>query len=211
MTAILEVTLSTLFFSFRGRDAKLFTRSPPFSSAPKNITVTSPLGASSPDTDIPREYMAPHTVFPTIEWSCDDKSMEENVKEWLVVSEDPDAPLPRPVVHGLFGGIEPRRRKVENGDVEAVGQQNAKDGQNRVKGGFWYGKARRPMIYIPPRPLIGHGKHRYFFQVIALSEPVDEKVAETTPTWDILLQEIGGNIIGWGEWVGGCERTWANR
>ena len=52
-----EAFLGWLFYNFRGRDAKLFTRLPLFNNVPKVVKVTSALGASE-KTVLPIQYSA---------------------------------------------------------------------------------------------------------------------------------------------------------
>lgn len=52
-------------------------------------------------------------------------------------------------------GIAASRTSVGHSDLEVV------DGSiNFLKGGFHYGQARKPVVYIPPKPLLNHGPHR---------------------------------------------------
>ena len=81
-------------------------------------------------------------------------------------------------------------------------------GAHTLKGGFRYGKNRRGNIYIPPKPLLGHGPHRYFFTIIALREPINSSNLSELPTAEEVAAEIEGKVVGWGEWVGVYERNW---
>lgn len=93
MAAYLEVAASWLFQNFKGRDAKLFTTLPAFSShAEPTILVTS----TDCSTTLGREYMfGGEGRIPGLQWET-----VKGVQEWLLVSEDPDAPLPTPICHG---------------------------------------------------------------------------------------------------------------
>lgn len=136
--------------------------------------------------------------FPNLTWDA----APADTKEFLLVSEDPDAPLTRPNVHGIYYGI-PYSTKSVSADDFVEGQ-----GPYMLKGGFRYGKNRRNIPYIPARPLIGHGPHRYFFTVVALSQPIDTTNFSKLPTIDEVSKAIEGNVIGWGEWMGVYERKW---
>ncbi|KAJ5989543.1 hypothetical protein N7481_004753 [Penicillium waksmanii] len=179
-TAYIEYGLSRLFASAKGRDARLFTKGPAFAKIPK----------------------------PTIELASDTASgsqlhVDQSAEgaEFLIVSEDPDAPLPSPIIHGIYYGIPATTTSVTNADFEA-------EGEYALKGGFRYGKNRRGNIYIPPRPLLGHGEHRYFFTLVALSAPIDSSKLSDLPTIQEIAQAVEGNVVGWGEWVGVFERKW---
>ncbi|KIL84790.1 hypothetical protein FAVG1_12018 [Fusarium avenaceum] len=98
MTAYIEVTASWLFKSFKGRDAKAFFTTPAFASHPEpTLPITSP--DCGPDgATLGKSYMAgDQERFPELNWDY-----HEGVKEWLLVAEDPDAPLPTPICHGLI-------------------------------------------------------------------------------------------------------------
>lgn len=45
--------------------------------------------------------------------------------------------------------------KLEQSDLDVVDHS-----KGILKGGFHYGKCRKPVVYLPPRPLINHGPHR---------------------------------------------------
>ena len=136
--------------------------------------------------------------FPSLGWPA----ASPETKEFLLVSEDPDAPLPSPIIHGIYYGIPGSTTAVTNADFEA------RDGEDRLKGGFRYGKNRRGNVYIPPRPLLGHGEHRYFFTLVALNQAIDTSKLSSLPTIEEIAKAIDGNVVGWGEWIGVYERKW---
>jgi phosphatidylethanolamine-binding protein (PEBP) family uncharacterized protein len=156
MTALLEVTLSYFFANFKKRDDKLFYTRPAFTehNPPENITITSPDCGESGATLGPEYMHGGAGKFPSLEWEAP-AELKPKVREWLLVSEDPDAPLPTPIAHGIYGGIAPSRTSVQAGDFEVEDQSRA-----LLKGGFHYGVTRRGVPYIPPRPLMNHGIHR---------------------------------------------------
>ena len=130
--------------------------------------------------------------FPTI--SLESPRTATNVKEYMMIVEDPDAPLPTPIAHGIYYAIPPDIRSVDNSSLELVGKEGAGD----LKGGFKLGQNHRGTVYGRPKPVLGHGPHRYFYQVIALSERVDPKgFAAAKPTRDELAK---------GTWIGAFER-----
>ncbi|KAI2630878.1 PEBP-like protein [Hypoxylon sp. NC1633] len=204
MTAILEVTLSWLFKNARGRDEKSFFKGPAFAELQdkQEIIVTAPeCGATNAKLDI--AYTADGAgKFPTLRWEAP-PHIAGQVKEWLLVSEDPDAPLPTPICHGVYTAIPPTKTSVEAGDFEVQDS-----GKALLKGGFHYGKSRSGKIYIPPRPLMNHGPHRYFFEVVALSAPLDPSRLTAVTTREQIAEAIVGKVLGWGMWVGVAERTW---
>ena len=98
-----------------------------------------------------------------------------------------------------------RTSSVSAADFEKAKSNGTSDGVDEfeLKGGFRYGLNRRKMVYIPPRGLLGHGPHRCFYEIVALSEPIDtSKLSKTGATREELVKELEGKVIAWGEWVG---------
>lgn len=104
MLSYVEAGASWLLKNQRGRDAKAFTTSPAFAGLAPALSVSSPdCGATG--TTLGPEYMAGapdgSPRIPALRWELGDAAAAESkVREWLVVSEDPDAPLPTPICHG---------------------------------------------------------------------------------------------------------------
>ena len=78
--------------------------------------------------------------------------------------------------------------------------------ENELKGGFRYGKNLRGTVYSGPKPLRGHGEHRYFYFVVALKEGLDEGKMGKVPAKEELVAQCEGKVLGWGEWIGVAER-----
>ncbi|KAI1647591.1 PEBP-like protein [Daldinia loculata] len=204
MTALIEVSLSWLFKNAKGHDAKSFFKGPAFSDFQdkQEITVTAP-ECGPTNSVLGVEYTHDGVgKFPALRWEAP-SHIADQVKEWLLVSEDPDAPLPTPICHGIYGGIPPTKTSVEPADFEVEDPSKA-----LLKGGFHYGRSRNGRVYIAPRPLLNHGPHRYFFEVIALKEPLDPSLLTATTTREQIGEAIVGKILGWGMWVGIAERKW---
>ncbi|KAK8088626.1 hypothetical protein PG997_003587 [Apiospora hydei] len=203
MSALIEVTLSWLLQNFKHRDDKLFIKGPAFADHPApTITVTSP-DCGETDAQLSVVYTADGVGHhPELSWTAP-AGIRDQVREWLLVSEDPDAPLPTPIAHGVFGGIPVAKTSVKAADFDIQD-----DGQAMLKGGFHYGVTRRGVPYIPPRPLLNHGPHRYFYFVVALSAPLESGLLKAKATREQIAEAIVGKVVGWGQWVGSCERTW---
>jgi phosphatidylethanolamine-binding protein (PEBP) family uncharacterized protein len=129
------------------------------------------------------------------------------VQEYILIVEDPDAPLPTPITHGLYYSIPSTVTGVNNGDFRTA-EDSSSTSTYHLTGGFKYGQNRGGKIYLGPRPLLGHGPHRYFFQLIALKEKVDAGNLSTVANKEELALEIQGKVIGWGVWIGVYERRW---
>lgn len=100
MTDYIEVGLSWLFSSAKGHDAKGFVKMPAFASHPEpTLSLTSPDCGAQGSTLGPAYMHGGEGKFPELDWTAA-ASQVSGVKEWLLVSEDPDAPLPTPICHG---------------------------------------------------------------------------------------------------------------
>jgi phosphatidylethanolamine-binding protein (PEBP) family uncharacterized protein len=200
----LERGISYLTRNVKNHDSKLFTsqiQTPAFTSAPTpTITITSPdCGASNSHLD------KDHTqdgldLFPTLSWSLPPTIPASFVHSYLLMVQDADAPLPMPILHGSYYSILASKTSIAPGDFERAGKGN------ELKGGFRYGKNLRGTVYSGPKPLRGHGEHRYFYFVIALKEGLDEGKMGKVPTKEELVAQCEGKVLGWGEWIGIAER-----
>lgn len=47
-----------------------------------------------------------------------------------------------------------------------------------------------------------------FFVVVALSEPLDKQLLKSKASKEQIAEAIKGKVLGWGMWVGRCERKW---
>ena len=199
----IEYVLAFLLYRIRGHDSDLFTRTPPFSQIKPTVEVIS----TECEDGLLNKRHTPfgENAFPGLQWYLEVPSTSSStklVKEWLVVGEDPDAPLPFAIVHCLFHGIPAQKSTIIHADLEPVSEHSTS-----LKGGFDYGPNIRGMIWSGPRPPVGHGPHRYFFQVIGLSESL--KVAKGTKIGKKdLVQQVEGKIVAWGESVAKYERKY---
>ncbi len=111
--------------------------------------------------------------------------------ELLLVIEDPDAPLSHPVVHLALAGIPPALTGVGEGDLTSGGRLGHGTGSRGRQG------------YAGPRPVRGHGPHRYVFQIYALSTPLS--VPEDADASSIIAA-ADGKVIARGRLTGLYER-----
>ena len=196
--------------SIRQHDAKLFTKAQAFTDQPEpTIAVLSPECGSTDDAQL----QTAHTPmganrFPQLEWHAMDAGRtraEGLVAEYLVVVEDPDAPLPAPVVHGIYYGIPGGKTALSPKDFEPL-----PDGGNMLRGGFRFGRNRMKSIWGGPKPVLGHGPHRYIFQVVGLRSTLDVGMLGQAPTKIDLERAVEGKVAAWGQWVGTFERKLAS-
>ncbi|MCJ1295341.1 hypothetical protein MMC34_006903 [Xylographa carneopallida] len=198
----IEAILSWLLANQKGRHPKLFTKGPAFADVPEPTFVV-----DSPDCGPSGSYMRPENTqigedrFPELSWTVS----PAGVKEYLIVIEDPDAPLPTPATHALLYAIPSQASRIIASDIKPV---LGSEKERALQGGFKYGKNLRGTIYGGPKPLLNHGPHDYYYQVIALKEPVDATKMSAIPTKSELAAGIVGKVAGWGAWVGKFERKW---
>lgn len=127
------------------------------------------------------------------------------VKEFVLICEDLDLPIPGLVIHhGLFFHIPPTTTSVSHADIE---KQQANLHAHVTKAGWLYIPNIRGSSYIGPAPPLGHGTHRYVFTVVALKDTLPftshDKLSK-----DQLKEAMIGKVIGWGQWTGVFERPW---
>ena len=199
----IETFLGTLFTFSKNHDSQLLSRTTPsLAKLPPTISITSTeLGASSPGSFTAGKHeLLGDNQFPTLAWSRRPGD-GENIKSWLLIVEDPDSPLPAPGVHGIFYDIPRGKTSLSAGDFEVVEAR-------RLRGGFNYGQNRRGTVWIGPRPVLGHGNHRYFFTVIGLS--VEKLGADGARVTKEALNGENGmlneKVAAWGEYIGNFER-----
>ncbi|MDF3293690.1 YbhB/YbcL family Raf kinase inhibitor-like protein [Streptomyces silvisoli] len=96
-------------------------------------------------------------LSPALSWA----TVPEGTAQLLLVIEDPDAPTPKPFIHGVFL-VEPSVTSLGRGALDA---KNPVAGVRSLRSGRGRG-------YLGPAPIKGHGPHRYVFQLFALAKPI---------------------------------------
>jgi Raf kinase inhibitor-like YbhB/YbcL family protein len=127
-------------------------------------------------------------ISPPLSWS----GVPAGTVELAIIMEDPDAPIPRPFVHMIVYRIAPDQA----GFAEAALTRVARD--------MAFGESTTGVQgYMGPRPIPGHGPHRYFFQILALSR---RTAFSSAPKLKAFLDGIRGTVIGRGILIGTYER-----
>ncbi|KKY27050.1 hypothetical protein UCRPC4_g01275 [Phaeomoniella chlamydospora] len=210
ITDYIEWALAKALYSSRGHDAGIFTRTPPFKDIPENLTITSPDNGPSGSKLKPEFTQVGPDRFPTLTWI---PPSDIQIAEYILICEDVDAPLPQPIVHGLFWGIPGTVTKVTDEDIQLKNLAEGKQGG--IKAGWVIGRNRKGTHYFGAKPLLEHGTHRYFFEVVALEDKIErdelEKDLEENMTKEELVKRIDGKVVGWGNWVGEFERRWGEK
>jgi Raf kinase inhibitor-like YbhB/YbcL family protein len=125
----------------------------------------------------------PTPSSPPLAWS----GVPAGTKMLALIVEDVDAPLPRPLVHAVAYDIDPALASLEAG---ALGDETLMTlGLNQY----------RRRSYIGPRPLPGHGLHRYVFTLLAASFVPR---FDQPPSRGRLLDAIAGHVLALGELTG---------
>jgi len=200
LPAFVEGSLGWLLSSQKGRDAKLITKSPAFAASPNStITVESPECGPSGSKMAVEHTQLGEERFPELKWS----GAPKETHSFLLLCEDPDAPLPDPIIHGLYYSIPPTVTQVAPSDFKPED-----GGKFSLKGGFKYGESRGGKIYLGPRPVLNHGPHRYFFSVVALKEELNFGGGSTLVKKEEVLKALNGKVLAWGTWIGTFERKW---
>jgi phosphatidylethanolamine-binding protein (PEBP) family uncharacterized protein len=195
---VLEYCLGRLLYFRRGYDASCLIHSAPLAHRKPTIALHSPdCGPSgAPLRDAHSAFGAGH--IPSFTWPA----APANVKEYLFLAEDPDAPLGHANVHGIYLGIPPTTTSLSHEDLEVLREE---DGVKVLKSGWRVGRNRRGWVYVPARPPRGHGPHRYFFMLVGLSKKLDLERMGKVPTKEEVTREIEGKVVEWGMWEGTYE------
>jgi len=199
----LEYGLGSLLFQAKGHDEKLFTKGPAFASSPKPTIEITSLDCGPSESNLKKVHSQfGENRFPELEWS---PPAGTEIQEYLLVVEDPDAPLPIAPCHGLFYGIPGSTRHIP---AQHIALDESDEKKRTLKGGFKLGKNMRGSVYGGPRPPLGHGSHRYFYQLIGLKERLDQSKMSEKATKKELAEAIVGKVAAWGVWIGMYENKW---
>ena len=190
MPLSIERLLGHLLRSQRGRDRSLAMNDPRMAAAPPSLHLSST--AFSDGGPMPARQAAAgigDELSPPLAWS----GLPEGTRELVLVVQDPDAPLPRAIVHCIATGIDPASGGLAEGVLKP----------GRTPPGVQLGRGSFGAIgYQGARPILGHGAHRYLFQLFALAGPVGiEK-----PNLATLLTAMEGRVLATGHLVGTYER-----
>jgi Raf kinase inhibitor-like YbhB/YbcL family protein len=123
---------------------------------------------------------------PPLSWA----GVPPQTQRLVLVMEDVDVPLLRPLVHALAYDIAPSTTALEAGALDGTQVPMGYNGAGRCG-------------YVAPSPLPGHGPHRYCFTLLAVDfiPRFDQ-----APTKGRLLDAIAGHVTALGELIGTAER-----
>jgi Raf kinase inhibitor-like YbhB/YbcL family protein len=160
---------------------------------PQAITVTSPTLKAG--ETIPQDYTADgRNISPPLAWS----GAPSSTKEFAVICDDPDVPMPQPFVHWVIYKIPATAKGLpENIPIDpAAAMPTEIAGAVQGTSGF------RRAIYRGPAPPPGK-PHHYHFKVLAIDAVLDLKPGLTKAE---LLDAVKGHVVGEGELVAVYER-----
>jgi phosphatidylethanolamine-binding protein (PEBP) family uncharacterized protein len=155
--------------------------------APESVTVTS--SAFNDGSPMP-PYSAGKGVgdntSPPLRWD----GLPPETRQVVLVIDDVDVPLPRPLLHTI-AVIDPTLDRVAAGSL-----QPGSTGMRFIRADLGH------RGYAGPRPIPGHGPHRYRFHVFAIGEPIPD----TVTTAKALLAAMSGHVLARGVLTGTYER-----
>jgi phosphatidylethanolamine-binding protein (PEBP) family uncharacterized protein len=192
--------LSLLVTGTKGQDHKLFTKRHAFANYPyPTFFIECPeIGASGSSMDAAHMYDG-GGYFPELKWP----TTRADTQEYVLVCEDPDTSFAESAIHGLYYGISPVLVGLHVSDfIEA----DSIRGPYLLRGGFKYGANSGGGVYLAPRPARRKGAHRYFYELVALNQTIDQSKLSPMATFEEISREIEGKVIGWGEWYGIVKR-----
>jgi Raf kinase inhibitor-like YbhB/YbcL family protein len=155
--------------------------------ASASIAVTSPAfddGGPMPPTSAGKGVG--DNASPPLHWD----GVPPEARQLVLVMDDIDVPLPRPLYHTI-AVLEPTLD-----GVAADGLRPGTTGIRFIRADLGH------RGYAGPRPIPGHGPHRYRFHVFALDEPV----ADSVTTAKALLAAMAGHVLAHGTLTGTYER-----
>ncbi|MGO4870886.1 MAG: YbhB/YbcL family Raf kinase inhibitor-like protein [Roseiarcus sp.] len=176
--------------SVHAGDRHLAWNDPRFADAPESLLLTS--AAFADGGAMPTRYAGAgvgQDISPPLNWP----GVPLGTAAFALIVQDPDAPMFRPIVHLLAIGI-----PAECGAL-AEGALSPASGAAIAFGRGSFGRVG----YMGPRPVRGHGAHRYVFQLFALSRPIEAGQSSALPG---VLAAMRGAVLARGKLVGVYER-----
>ena len=155
--------------------------------APESIRVTSAAfadGAAMPSSSAGKGVG--DNTSPDLRW----EGVPPQTRQTVLIIDDVDVPLPRPLLHTV-AVIEPTVDHVAAGALQP--------GTAGIR--FIRADLGHPG-YAGPRPIPGHGPHRYRFHVFA----IDVAIATETSSAKALLAAMAGHVLARGTLTGTYER-----
>ncbi|KAH0284553.1 hypothetical protein M436DRAFT_86402 [Aureobasidium namibiae CBS 147.97] len=173
----IEYTLGRLLYNVRGRDSALFTNGPACKDIAPTIRLLAPECGATGSQMLKYDTGLGGDVFPELEWTA-----PEGVKGFVLVVQNPDILLPFVATHGLFYARPGPVTSIKAADVQYKNEQGS----------------QHELI----RPFLLHGPYCYFFQIVALSEPLDPRTLGKRPSLSAISKAINGKASDRASWIG---------
>jgi hypothetical protein len=144
---------------------------------------------------IPRTYTEDgENISPALSFA----QVPPKTRELALIMEDPDAPRPDPWVHWLLYAIPAHLRDLPPALPRDPVLRNHHDMRQGINS--W---GLKSVGYRGPAPPKGHGRHRYYFKLFALDQPLDlaERVEKGA-----LIKAMENHILAHAELMGTYER-----
>lgn len=137
---------------------------------------------------IPKKFTGEgEDVSPQLEWT----NVPDGTKSFVLICHDPDAPLVNPGTYGFVHWV------LYNIPGSVANLEEATNNYTEGVNDF------QKEGYMGPMPPEGHGRHHYFFWILALNEELDIEPGLTL--WQV-LERIEKHVIGMNRLVGTYER-----
>jgi Raf kinase inhibitor-like YbhB/YbcL family protein len=185
----IESALGRLLRPVRAGDRRLVWNDPRL-DAPATQRLSSPaFGEGGPMPPRSAGAGVGDNVSPALEWM----GVPAGAAELAIIVQDPDAPLPRPITHLIAYGVDPCSHGAPEGAFE-----DGRTGSIRLGRGS-FGRVG----YQGPRPVAGHGPHRYVFQMVALAKPLE---FDSSPDLAAIAAAMAGFVLARGRLTGRYQR-----
>lgn len=148
--------LGAMMRNVRAGHSKLVIVNPDLDVGSKSLELESPAFAYG--ARLPERFTADGDgVSPPLLW----RDPPAGTACFALIVEDPDAPLPSPLVHALVWNIPADARRIAEGAIAPDGRGTPEGdvGRNSFYTEGW----------LPPDPPTGHGSHDYVFELFALN------------------------------------------
>ena len=191
----IEHWIGRLLRGVRPGPSKLISGRQEFQGLGGDMTIGSPAFACGSRMS-PRFTSIDKEISPPLQWN----RTPPHTKDLLLIVEDADPPLPRPLVHAIAYNIPVAIRGLEEGSMPAH-----HDRKHAVQpNAFVMGKnSKGSQTWLGPKPVAGHGPHHYYFQLFALTTKLEFK---KPPKKEEILKAIRGNVLGVATCIGAFER-----
>jgi Raf kinase inhibitor-like YbhB/YbcL family protein len=100
-------------------------------------------------------------VSPPLDWG----DLPPGTQSLALIVQDADAPTPTPFVHAIAVDIDPRKKRLLEGELLATDEDEGRNTALNLGRNSYLKQA-----WLPPDPPPGHGVHRYAFQLFALAD-----------------------------------------